>query len=253
MNRLIGLYRSTGVFAVLALAACGGGGGGGGGSSVAPPTGIANTSSPFFLPSKTGNRWVFSTGGAFTDGGRGTISCTCAVNGQVAERMDLTDPTGAYAGSFLFSKSTVGNSIIDTLMGSSTDHGATVSLLTDGAGHYGISVNDSNAFVGENWTNAGGTSRITGVNGTQSYGGGIIQSINTDTLVASTTSLTWGFARGVGFTSVTSGGQTTTLTSFSIDATGSQAFDRSPTSARTSVVTGVSTPELAVSLAHALF
>ncbi|HEY0396009.1 MAG TPA: hypothetical protein VGD01_16045 [Candidatus Elarobacter sp.] len=181
---------------MVALAACSGGGGGGGGGST-PPVTIANTSSPFFLPSKAGNRWVFSTGGAFTDGGRGTISCTCAVNGQVTERMDLTDPSGAYPGSFLFSKSTGGTSTIDTLLGSSSDHGATVSLLTDGAGHYGIPVNDSNAFVGENWANAGGTSRMTGVNGTQSYGSGIIQSINTDTLAATTTSLTWGFARGV--------------------------------------------------------
>jgi hypothetical protein len=253
MFRFNALLKSAGILAVVGLAACGGGGGGGGGSVAPPTTTIANTSSPFFLPVKSGNRWVFSTGGTFVDTGRGTISCACTINGQVAERIDLNDPTGAYSGTYIFSKSTSGSSTIDTLLGSSTDHGATVSLLTDGLGHYGIPVNDSNAFAGENWANAGGTSRITGVNGTQAYGSAVIQSINTDTLTASTTSLTWGFARGVGFTSVSANGQTTTLTSFSIDATGSQAFDRSSASVRVMAVTGVSAPEQAASLARALF
>ncbi|HEY6236435.1 MAG TPA: hypothetical protein VIW69_15150 [Candidatus Elarobacter sp.] len=242
---------------MVALAACGGGGGGGGGgSSVTPPQQtIANTSSPFYLPSRSGNRWVFSTNGSITDAGRFTTNCGgCAIQGLPAEGMDIFDTTGVYSTTFFFAKtnSSQTSGTIDTLIGTSTNHGANVSLISDGAGHYGIPVNDSAAFVGETWSNGGGTSTIVAVNGTQPYGSGIIQSINTDHLTGPGLDVQFGFARGVGFTSLTASGQTATLTSFSIDAANSLSVGRSPAS-RTSVATGTTTPAAALSLLRALF
>ncbi len=148
------------------------------------------------------------------------------------------------------SKQTTGT--IDTLIGTSSNHGTNVNLISDGAGHYGIPVNDSAAFVGETWSNGGGTSTITAVNGTQSYGSGIINSINTDHLTGPGLDVQFGFARGVGFTSLTSGGQTATLTSFTVDAVNSLSAGRSPAS-RTSVATGTTTAAAALSQLRALF
>ncbi|HEV2738039.1 MAG TPA: hypothetical protein VGU66_05620 [Candidatus Elarobacter sp.] len=250
------LFRSAAVLAVVALAACGGGGGGGGSSVTPPQQTIANTSSPFYLPSKAGNRWVFSTNGSITDAGRYTTNCGgCVIQGQPTEGMDIFDTTGVYSTTFFFAKTGSGltGGTIDTLIGTSTNHGTNVNLVSDGAGHYGIPVNDSAAFAGENWSNGGGTSTITAVNGTQAYGAsGIIQSINTDHLTGPGLDVQFGFARGVGFTSLTASGQTATLTSFSIDAANSLSVGRS-TDSRTSVATGTTTPAAALSLLRALF
>ena len=249
-----GLSRSAAVLAVVALTACGGGSGGGG--SVTPPQQtIVNTSSPFYLPSKAGNHWTFSTGGSINDAGRYTTTCGgCAIQGLPTEGMDIFDTTGIYSTTFFFAKTSSGQTsgTIDTLIGTSTNHGTNVNLVTDGAGHYGIPVNDSAAFVGETWSNGGGTSTITGVNGTQSYGSGIINSINTDHLTGPGLDVQFGFGRGVGFTSLTASGQTATLTSFTVDAVNSLSAHRSPAS-RTAVVTGTTTAAEALSGLRALF
>ena len=249
------LFRSAMVLAVAALAACGGGGGGGGG--VTPPTTtVVNTSSPFYLPSKAGNRWVFSTNGSINDAGRFTTNCGgCTIQGLATEGMDIIDTSGTYNTTFFFAKTASGQTsgTIDTLIGTSTNHGTNVSLISDGAGHYGIPVNDSAAFVGETWSNGGGTSTITAVNGSQPYGtNGVIQSINTDHLTGSGLDITWSFARGVGFASVVASGQTTTLTSFTVDAANSLSAGRSAAS-RTTTVTGTTTPAEALSRLRAIF
>ncbi len=256
MESMKGLLRSAGVFAVVALTACGGGGGGGGGGVVPPQQTVVNTSSPYYLPFKAGNRWVFSTNGSITDAGAFTTNCAgCAIQGLPTEGMDIFDTTGAYSTTFFFAKTNSAQTSgrIDTLIGTSTDHGATVSLISDGPGHYGIPVNDSAAFIGETWSNGGGTSTITGVNGTQPYGSnGIIQSVNTDHLTGPGLDVQFGFARGVGFTSLTAGGQTATLTSFSIDAANSLSIGRSPAS-RPANVTGTISAAAALSQLRALF
>jgi hypothetical protein len=247
------LLRSASLLAVVALAACGGGGGGGGGTGGPPPVQIANTSSPFFLPSKAGNRWVFSSGGSFNDVGRFTVSCTCAINGLPNEGMDIRDPSGTYSSTFYFAKttSTQTSGTLDTFIALSSDHGATVQFITDGNGNYGLPVNDSAAFVGEHWTNSGETSTETAVNGTQPYNAQIIQNVNTDQFSGPQLNLTWGFARGVGFTSLSMSGQTVTLSSFTIDVAGSQSVGRS--SLRTLRATGTATPTAALARLSALF
>ncbi len=255
MESMKGLLRSAAVFAVVALTACGGGGGGGGGGVVPPQQTVVNTSSPYYLPFKAGNRWVFSTNGSITDAGAFTTNCGgCAIQGLATEGMDIFDTTGIYSTTFFFAKTSSGQTsgTIDTLIGTSTNHGTNVNLVSDGAGHYGIPVNDSAAFVNETWSNGGGTSTITGVNGTQSYGSGIINSINTDHLTGPGLDVQFGFGRGVGFTSLTASGQTATLTSFTVDAVNSLSANRSPAS-RTAVVTGTTTAAEALSGLRALF
>ena len=229
-----GLFRSAMVLGVIALAACGGGSGGGGG--VTPPTNtIVNTSSPFYLPSKAGNRWVFSTNGAINDAGRYTTSCGgCAIQGLATEGMDIIDTTGTYSTTFFFpntlSSQTAGT--VDTLVGTSTNHGTNVSLISDGAGHYGIPVNDSAAFIGETWSNGGGTSTITAVNGSQAYGsnGTIAERQHGPSDGNRFGRHVAASLRGVGFTSLTASGSTATLTSFTVDAANSLSTGRNPAS-----------------------
>lgn len=254
MRFVNGLFKSSSFLAVVALAACGGGGGGGG-TGGPPPVTVANTSSPFYIPSKAGNRWVFNTGGSINDAGRFTTSCGgCAINGLATEGMDILDTTGAYSSTFYFAKSpsTQTTGTIDTLIGISSNHGASVTLVTDGAGNYGLPVNDSAAFVGEHWTNSGETSTITAVNGTQPYNAQIINSVNTDQFTGAQLALTWSFAKGVGFTSLSINGQTATLTSFTVDAVGSTSIARAPAGVRTVRAAGTMSGASAMSALRAL-
>ena len=222
----------------IAEAACGGGGSGGGygggGLPPAPPTiSYANTSLPFYLPLATGNTWLFASGGSINDSGSATLSCACAYNGGAIESLDLFTPTSTYSGTLYFAKGTPFGQSDTFLVGVSQDHGTTITLVgssTQGTQVVpGIGVMDDAPQVNELWSEGGGTSVIQSVGGTQPYGSEQIKNIAVDAITGISNgviqTLTWGFAQGVGFTSIDLNGQSTTLTSFSVSMT-SHSVDR---------------------------
>lgn len=239
------------------LTACGGGDGGttptvavtaappGGAPSPPTPTStpvpilppFANTTNQTYMPLALGNRWVFSSGGAMTDMGPGTISCACAINRLSVETVDLTTPSGAYSGSFYYRKNIpAGMTGVQTLLvGSSANHGALITFLTNGT-IYGLFVMDDNATLGEVQAFSNETSTITAINQLQTYvNGQSINFVNTDVL-SGALSLSWNYAKGVGLTSLTLDGQTITLVSFSINVAGSQGIGRMSQSIRAEAV-----------------
>jgi hypothetical protein len=84
---------------------------------------------------------------------------------------------------------------------------------------------DDNPKVNESWTDgAGDASTITAVGGTMTLANGSkIIDIATDQWTGSFSTITWGFAKGVGFTSIGVGTQTTSLSSFTVNAATSQS------------------------------
>ena len=234
------------------LAACGGGGGGGS-TPVQPQQVFANTSLAFYLPLATGNTWTFATGGKIVDSGSHTISCACLYNGRRSDSLDLIDPTGTYGSSFIFTKFFDGanNGVLTTvLLGTSNDHGATVSYFGT-ATNIGIPVMNDSPIQGQSYTNSGVTATITSVGQTQALPDGrFVRNVATGVLTQSgAQNFTFGFAQGVGFTSVAVGTQTTNLSSFSVDVTNSASVARGTQSERRSVATKTASPS---SLATAL-
>ncbi len=229
----------------LLLAACGGGGGGN--TPVPPPPQVfANTSLSFYLPLATGNTWTFATGGKIVDSVSHTISCACLYNGRRSDSLDLIDPSGTYGSSFIFTKFFDGtnNGVLTTvLLGTSTDHGATVSYFGSGA-NIGIPVMNDAPVQGKSYTNSGITATITSVGQTQALPDGrFVRNVATGKLTQSgAQDITFGFAQGVGFTSVAVGTQTTNLASFSVDVTNSASVARGPQSERRSVATKTASP-----------
>ena len=232
------------------LAACGGGGGGG--TPVPPPQVFANTSLAFYLPLATGNTWTFASGGKIVDAGPSTFVCACSYNGQRVDRLDLIDPTGAYSSSFLFSKffdTSNGGILTTVLVGTSPDHGTTRSLFGTAA-NTGIPVMNDAPVQGKSYTNSGITATITSAGQTQGLPDGrFVNNVATGTLTQSGAQpIVFGFAQGVGFTSVAVGSQSTNLASFTVDLTNSKSVARDSQSARGSATKNASPSSLATAL-----
>jgi len=222
----------------LVFAACGGGGGGGGGGTVTPPQVFANTALPFYLPLATGNTWNFATGSKIVDGGSRTLSCTCTFNGRRVDHLDLIDPSGVYGSSFIFSKfvdNSNGGVLTSVLVGTSTDHGATVSIFGN-ATNTGVSVMNDAPVQGQVYTNSAAaiTTTISPVGQTQSLPDGrFIRNVATATLTSpGAQNIVFGLAQGVGFTSVGVGSQSSNVTSFTVDTVSSASAARSAQSAQ---------------------
>jgi hypothetical protein len=164
------------------------------------------------------------------DVGLGNLTCAgCAINNLPSEGIDLISPSGTYSGTFYYAKTTSAQSgaVLTDIIGVSTNHGSTVALVTNGTGTYGLPVMDDHASVGERWSYSNESSTITSVGQTQPYGGSaLIQNVNADAFTGAL-NITWSFAQGVGFTSLSMNGQTITLTSFSVDPASSQSVGRS--------------------------
>ena len=209
---------------LLLATACGGGGGSSPGVPAVPPA--ANTSLPYYLPLAAGNTWTFSTGGRFVDVGSGTLQCTCAYNGGKIEGHDLISSAGSYGGTFEYAKAAGvagSGATVTYLVGISTDHGQTIQLLGSVATTKGVvpglGVMDDAPSASETFSDASGdTSTIGSVNQTVTYGGATYTQVATDTISGTNvSSIVFGFARGVGYTSVSYQGQSATLASYSVN------------------------------------
>ncbi|MDQ2818528.1 MAG: hypothetical protein M3T49_10045 [Candidatus Eremiobacteraeota bacterium] len=221
----------------LAIAAAACGGGGGGSSPGPPPISYANTALPYYLPLAAGNQWKFANGGVIDDTGPSVLSCNgCAYDGGALEDLDVINPSGAYALTFYFAKASPFGTNDTFLVAFSSDHGSTITLIGPFvSGNVqvvpGIGVISDTPQVNQSWSDNGLTSVIQSVGGTQSYGSNQqIKNIAVDTITGvnngQTQTITWGFAQGVGFTSINFNGQSALLTSFSVSTTGSHSAIR---------------------------
>jgi hypothetical protein len=129
----------------------------------------------------------------------------------------------------------------------STDGGNTILLTTyslDGRVP-GLGAIDDNPTPGEYFSfvsvaayNAGATAAIDSVGGTQAYQSTTIDNVALTTLSSpAITPINFGFAQGVGFTSIPYQGQTTKLTSLSVSRA-SHDVRRAPRSLRPAIVSG---------------
>jgi hypothetical protein len=227
------------------LAACGGGGGSSPVTTpvtppTTPPSTVANTSATQYLPLGAGNTWTYTSGGSMRDLGSISLPCSgCAIQGIAIESIGVYSPAGTQAGIFYYSKGsypsgTYAGHAVTYFNGLSKDGGITVLTLEyslDGKVP-GVVVMDDAPTVGESFSFAAGagsaifpaTSNITSIGGTQALGANTtINNVAQDLLSQSTSTFGFGFARGVGFASITTGGTTLNLSSFSINA--ATAFD----------------------------
>jgi hypothetical protein len=223
------LFLSICIAATVVLAGCGGGGSGSGST----PLTLANTSSNHYLPLSAGNTWTLASGGSLTDEGPITLSCSCPENGHAIERVDAFQPVSdGLVGSFYFAKYTPtgATSELTTLVGIE-QAGATTMTITSSASYpYGLSIMDDSPSAGESWNDSiGDISTINSVDGTMSIAGNQqIINVAADTISSSSSSSSgsfgWSFAKGVGFAAISEGGQSTNLSSFSINALQSTAL-----------------------------
>ena len=235
---------------LLSLTACGGGGGGGSstvGSGYVPPPGptIANTSAPQYLPMSAGNLWTFSNNSSIRDLGSVSLKCgSCAIQGTKVEQIALYSATPALIAIFYMEKGVYptgpyAGHTMTYFTGISQDGGATVTV-----GDYSLDgkitgdvVMDDTPAAGEVTTFAPGTgstlspavSTITSVGGTEPFANNtVINSIAADTLASGSTILGWGFARGVGFTSLSTNSSTLAMSAFSINVATAYSAARKP-------------------------
>ena len=170
-----------------------------------------------------------ASGGSLADQGTITLSCTCPDNGQQVERVDAFAATsGGLLGSFFFAKYTPAGatSEITTLIGIQAA-GATTMTITSTTGYpYGLAILDDSPHAGESWSDGlGDTSTITSVGGTIPIANNQqVINVASDTISGGSSSTSWSFAKGVGFASISQGGQTTNLSSFSVNALQSMAL-----------------------------
>lgn len=229
------------VLSVLFLAACGGGGGGG--TSTNPPvsnpapqptaTPIANTSLSYYLPLASGNTWTFATGAKMSDMGSGTLQCQCPGNGIAMEQIALYQANSSTISASLFFTKTSGNTVLTNLVGAESGSGnGNITIASNAQYPAGMPVMDDNPSVNESWNDgAGNTSTITAVGGTMMLPNNTeIINIATDVVSGNFNPITWSFAKGVGFTSIGVGNQSTTITSFFVSTTNSHDFARKPAS-----------------------
>lgn len=222
----------SGFVFIVMLSACGGGGGGSYGGGSVPPIQIANTALPFYLPLAAGNTWTFATGGRMVDAGSGTLSCTCPGAGYRTERIQLYPPgSSTVSSSFFFTKNTPsGATQLTNVVGVENGSGTgNITIVSIPQYPYGIPVMDDSPRQGESWNDgAGDSSTITSVGGTLMLSNSSkIIDVASDTISGSNLStVTWSFAKGVGFTQIGVGTQSTNLTSFFVNTTTSYAVAR---------------------------
>jgi len=259
---------------LLSLTACGGGGGGGSstvGSGYVPPPGptIANTSAPQYLPLSAGNTWTFSIGGSLRDLGSVSLSCGgCKIQGSRAEQIGLYSGSGTVTGILYMEKGvyTTGayaGHAMTYFTGISQDGGASVIV-----GDYSLDgkitgdvVMDDTPISGETTSFAPGTgvvpnpavSTITSVGGTEPFANNtVINSIATSTITSGTSTIGWGFARGVGFTSLSATGSLLTVSSFSINPATAYSVARQPMTIEPTAVRQGTSAEIQSALASAI-
>ena len=215
----------------VSLAACGGGGGGGSRSTVPATVPPANTSLPYYVPLAAGNVWTFDNGGSFRDLGAGTLVCGgCAIQGTTIEAIGLVNASGTQSGIFYYAKGVYPYGVlagrnITYLTGVSSDGGTTIQLAAysfDGR-IPGLGAIDDTPTPGEYFSFASGayngsaTATIDSVGGTQPYQNTTLTNVALTTLSSpAITPINFGFAQGVGFSSVSVQGATTKLTSFAV-------------------------------------
>ena len=217
-------YLALGI--VLSLTACSGSSGGGIFGGNTPPPNIANTTNPYYLPLSPGNSWTFQNGVVINDVATGTFSCQCPGNNAPIEQLDAQDSSGTYIASLYFSR----QNNLTTLIGIATVQGGSISTTSTTTYPDGIPVMDDNPTAGETWgpDEYGDTSTITAVGQTVTLGNGQ-QAVNvaTDSLTVQgipQATLTWQFAQGIGFVSLSSNTYgNTTLNTFSVSGTNSFA------------------------------
>lgn len=220
------------ILGLFVLSACGGGGGG---SSPAPPTPtpipIANTSLSYYLPLANGNTWTFATGGKFVDVGGGTMGCTCPANGVKMEQIALYSPgSTTISGSFFFSKTPAAGQFgpLTNILGVEQDaNNNNITVISDSTYPSGFPIMDDVPSANEFWMDNGAQSTITSVGGTMYLPGGAkIINIANDQLTSSTETISWSLAKGVGFTGIGVGTQSTTITSFYVNTSTSTSASR---------------------------
>jgi hypothetical protein len=161
------------------------------------------------------------------------------------------DPNGVYGSSFLFTKyaDAANDGVLTTaLVGTSTDHGVTISPFSAR-----MPVMNDAPVQGFTYQLNGGTSRITSAGQVQGLPDGrSIRNVANDSVASSTTTIGFGFAQGVGVTSISVGTQSTALASFTVDATNSTSVGRLPESQHV-VLTKPVDPSSIVPLLSTLF
>jgi hypothetical protein len=227
------------ILGLFVLSACGGGGGG---SSSAPPTPtpipIANTSLSYFLPLANGNTWTFATGGKFVDVGGGTMGgCACPADGVKIEQIALYSPgSTSISGSFFFSKTSASGNFgpLTNILGIEQDaNNNHITVISDSTYPSGFPIMDDVPSVNEYWIDNGAQSTITSVGGTMYLPGGAkIINVANDQLTSSAETISWSLAKGVGFTGIGVGTQSTTITSFYVNTSTSTSESRQSESVR---------------------
>ena len=221
---------TTSIILISFLTACGGGGGGGGGGTgggggVTPPITIANTANVHYLPLANGNSWTFASGGKMVDMGTYTLTCSCPDNNGSMERIALYDPGAVtISGSFFFTKTLPSSQFgeLSNVVGVENDAGTNNIILASYAQFpNGLPVMDDSPSANEFWNDGhGDLSTITSVGGTMILPNQTeVINIATDQITGNFSPTTWSFAKGVGFTQIGVGAQSTSLTSFFINAT----------------------------------
>lgn len=236
------------ILSAFALAACGGGGGGGGSTYVpAPqPTPIANTTLSYYLPLASGNSWTFATGGKMQDLGAATLSCTCPANGAQMERIvEYAPGSTTISGSMFFTKTAPAGQFgrLTNLIGVENDANTNnIAVASDSTYPNGMPVMDDQPSANEFWSDTGTTSTITSVGGTMILPNNEeVIDIAQDQITGNFNPVTWSFAKGVGFTQIGVGNQSTMITSFFVNTSTSQSASRKPASLTTTRFQATST------------
>lgn len=186
----------------------------------------------------SGNSWTFATGGKMVDMGSSVLQCTCPANGLTMERIALYAPGSSTIGSsFFFMKNTpTGGTQLTNMVGVENDaYANNVTIASSTTFPYGIPIMDDSPKQNESWSDgAGGISAITSVGVTLPLSGTTqVVNVATNQLSSPTTStITWSFAKGVGFAQIGVGSQTTTIATFSVNATSSTSYAISTESVR---------------------
>ncbi|HEY0799133.1 MAG TPA: hypothetical protein VGD50_08280, partial [Candidatus Baltobacteraceae bacterium] len=180
------------------------------------------TASAYYLPLNMGNTWTFTTGASFVDEGTVPLTCACPENGAIVEQVALLDPgSSSPGGYFYFAKYTPSGhaSLLTTLIGIQPA-GQNMTITSTVQTPDGLPIMDDSPAKGESWSDGlGDLSTIDAVGGTTTITGNQqLINVASDTITGSATPLNWRFAKGVGFASISYGGQTTSLSSFTINA-----------------------------------
>jgi len=206
------------------LAACGGSGGGGGSNPnpAITSTPVGNTALPYYLPLASGNSWTFLSGGKIVDLGTEVLTCACPHNGGDMERLAVYPPNSTtISSSFFVTKNTPsGGTQLTNLLGVENDSGTgNITLASSSLFPYGIPIMDDTPSANESWNDgAGNISAIVSIGGTMSLPTGVeIVNVATNEITGNFEAITWAFARGVGFTSIAVGTQSTSLSSFNVN------------------------------------